>query len=237
MKKMTGSHNRSFFGQSIGMIIQSPSKETDFIFFQFLKKKGNGTWEKPSQQEGKMIKCSLEEMVMILQVLEGKKKSWSTVHKFKEEKTPISVNWEGEAKLWFNVGDYPKMLSLPQIEILRRLMGHILQEKIEFATTSNINKTKKIERGTKVSEKDNLEIEPEEILLPVIEEVDLGDKIVKISGYVKGETEKALLINVKNGIESWFPKSVIKSSFDLENHAEQSFLVDSWFLEKNKSKT
>ena len=229
---MADSHNHSFFGQSTGMIIQSPSKESDFIFFQFLKKKANGIWEKPTLQEGKKIKCGLEEIVVILQVLEGKKKSWSTVHTFKEEKTPISINWEGEAKIWFNVGDYPKMLSLPQIEILRRLMEHILQEKIEFATTGN-STSKKLDSGPSTSESVIPKKELLETQLPVIEEVDLGDGIAKISGFIKGETDKALRIDITNGDENWFPKSVIKSSFDIESHAEQSFLVDSWFLEKN----
>jgi hypothetical protein len=232
MKKMTNSHNYSFFGQSTGMFLQSPSKEEAFIFFQFIKKKQNNTWEKPSLREGKRIKCGLEGMVMILQVLESKKKAWSTVHVFKEEKTPISVKWEGETKLWFNVGDYPKMLSLSQIEILRRLMEHILQEKIEFATSGNSN-IKKLDSSTNTPESVAPKKEPLETQLPVIEEVDLGDGIAKISGFIKGETERALRIDITNGTESWFPKSVIKSSFDPEGKDEQSFLVDSWFLEKN----
>jgi hypothetical protein len=232
---MTDTHNRSFFGQSTGIIIQSPSKESDFIFFQFLKKKENGTWEKPSLREGKIIKCGLEEMVMILEVLEGKKKSWSTIHKFNEEKTPISVNWEGEAKVWFNVGEYPKMFSRPQIEVLRRLMEHILQEKIEFATTNAKNaNAKRLDGGINNPKNNTIKEEKAETELPLIEEVELGDGIAQITGHIKSETQKALLIEVKNGMESWFPKSVIKSSFDPDGKTEQSFLVDSWFLEKNK---
>jgi len=230
---MTDFHNRSFFGQSTGMFIHSPSKESDIIFLQFIKKKKDTTWEKPTLGEGKKIKCSLEEMVMILQVLEGKKKSWSTVHIFKEEKTPISVKWEGEAKVWFNVGEYPKMLSFSQIEILRRLMEHILQEKIEFATTGE-NYAKKSQSATTEIIKDTPKKESLETQPPVIEEVDLGDGIAKISGFIKGETDKALRIDITNGDESWFPKSVIKSQFDAEGKEEQSFQVVSWFLEKNR---
>ena len=73
---------------------------------------------------------------MILHVLKKDSKTWSTVHVFKEEKTPISIKWEGENKIWFNVGNYPKMLTIPQIEILVLLMEHILAEKIAFATSS-----------------------------------------------------------------------------------------------------
>ncbi|KKK89416.1 hypothetical protein LCGC14_2733330, partial [marine sediment metagenome] len=136
MIKMADKHNKSFFGQSTGMFLQSSLKTDPFIFLRFIKKKESGTWEKPSLGEGKTIKCGLEEIVMILKVLKRKLKSWSTVHIFKEEKTPISVKWEGENKVWFNVSDYPKMLTIAQIEILVLLMEHILAEKIEFATSS-----------------------------------------------------------------------------------------------------
>jgi hypothetical protein len=37
-----------------------------------IKKKNDGIWEKPSKGEDKKIKCSLEEMIMILQVLKRK---------------------------------------------------------------------------------------------------------------------------------------------------------------------
>lgn len=230
---MVDKHNQSFFGQSTGMFIQSSSKSEPFIFLQFIKKKENGTWEKLSLKEGKTIKYNLEEIVMLLRVLEGKLRSWSTVHVFKEEKTPISISWEGEAKLWFNVGDYPKMLNFAQIEILRRLIDHILQEKIEFATVSS-SKNSNHTIATSPIESTNPMKLPEEDNIIIAEEIDLGDGIIKITGSIKGETEKALLININNGTESWFPKSVIKSTFNAENSAEQSFSVDSWFLEKNK---
>ena len=164
------------------MIIQSPSKESNFIFFQFLKKKKEGTWEKTSLGEGKKIKCDLEEIIMILQVLKGKEKSWSTVHDFKGEKTSISVNRESDAKVWFNVGEYPKMLSFAQIEILRRLLEHILQEKIEHATVMKNRKPESVS-STVESNIPETENEPQEDQLIEIEEVDLGDKIVKITGY------------------------------------------------------
>jgi hypothetical protein len=230
---VTDSHNLSFFGQSTGMFIQSTSKEEAFIFLQFIKKKHDRVWEKTSLREGKRVKCNLEEMVMILEVLKKNSKTWTTVHQFKEEKTPISVNWEGETKLWFNVGEYPKMLTFAQIEILRRLMEHLLHEKIEFATTGG-SKSSKL--PVAIYEKNIIKPhpEPQGVELNVIEEIDLGDKIVKITGRIKGETPKALLIDVNNGEENWFPKSVIKSSVEFNSDAEQSFLVDSWFVEKNK---
>jgi len=233
---MVDKHNQSFFGQSTGMFIQSSSKNEPFIFLQFIKKKETDTWEKLSLKEGKTIKCNLEEIVMMLRVLEGKAKSWSTVHVFKEEKTSISVSWEGEAKLWFNVGDYPKMLKFAQIEILRRLIDHILQEKIEFATVSS-SKNSNHNIDTHSIDSANPLKPPHENNIVIAEEVDLGDKVEKIEGMIKGETDKALLINLENGVEKWFPKSIIKSTYTPENHIRQMFLVDSWFIEKNNIAT
>ena len=56
---MTDSHNHDFFGQSTGMFIQIHSKQEKFIFLQFIKKKQNNIWEKPSKGEGKRVKCGL----------------------------------------------------------------------------------------------------------------------------------------------------------------------------------
>jgi len=233
---MADKHNKSFFGQSTGMFLQSSSRTDPFIFFRFIKKKESGTWEKPSLGEGKTIKCSLEEIVMILKVLKRDLKSWSTVHVFKEEKTPISVKWEGENKIWFNVGEYPKMLAGSQIEILALLMGHILAEKIEFATSSG----KSNEATPKVNDqpvKANNDINKENPVndnLHIVEEVDLGADVKKIEGIIKGETEKALLLQMDNNNEHWIPKSTIKSSYNSVEGSKQSFIIDSWILEKNK---
>ena len=49
-----------FFGQFTGIFIQSSSKNEPLIFLQFIKKKGDGTWEKLSTREGKTVKFSLE---------------------------------------------------------------------------------------------------------------------------------------------------------------------------------
>jgi len=229
-------HNRSFFGQSAGMFLKSTSKTEDFIFLQFIKKKENGTWEKPSNREGKTIKCSLEEIIMMLGVLSGKSKSWSTVHSYKEEKTPISVKWEGEVKVWFNVGGYPKMLTTSQIEILRLLLEHILTEKIEFATNSG----KVSNTGAEVSAPTEVrkESQREKVIvnndIQVVEELELGDGVKKIQGIIKSETERALLLQMENNNEFWFPKSTIKSQYTSGMSSKQSFIIDSWIIEKNK---
>jgi hypothetical protein len=121
------------------LILQSSSKTDPFIFFQCIKRKPNGEWEKPSKGEGKNIKCSLEEIVMILQVLNRTEDSWATYHSYNDSKTQISFNWDpnDKKKVWVHIGEYSKMLDIAQIELLRLLLTHILKEKVEFATSSN----------------------------------------------------------------------------------------------------
>ena len=53
---MTDNHSHSFFGQAVGLTIQSSSKSDSFIFFKCIKKKPDSSWEKPSLGEGKTIK-------------------------------------------------------------------------------------------------------------------------------------------------------------------------------------
>lgn len=214
------------------MFIQTSSKSEPFIFLKFIKKKNSGTWEKMSNGEGKTIKCGLEEIVMILEVLKRKKKTWSTVHSFKEEKTPISINWEGESKVWFNVGDYPKMLSFTQIEILKLLLNHILEEKIIFSTVPDTNKS-----FSNSGSKDNTRIleqnKNNDDGLTIQEELNLGKNLERMEGSIIGETDKALRVTIENGNDIWIPKSTIKSQYNVETKSKQTLLIDSWFLEKN----
>lgn len=214
------------------MFIQTPSKSEPFIFLKFIKKKNNGTWEKMSNGEGKTIKCGLEEIVMMLEVLNKKKKTWSTVHSFKEEKTPISINWEGDSKVWFNVGDYPKMLSFTQIEILKLLLNHILEEKIIFSTVPDTNKSYP-NSGSKGNTGILEQNKNSDDGLTIQEELNLGKNLKKMEGSIVGETDKALRVTIENGEDIWIPKSIIKSQYDVETKSKQSFVVDSWFLEKN----
>ncbi len=258
---MTDNHSQSFFGQTTGMILNSPSKTDPFIFLRCIKKKQNGIWEKPSLGEGKAIRFSLEEIVMILQVLEGKTRSWSSYHKYKEINTQISVNWEANSqdKLWICIGNYKKMFSFSQVELLRLLLKHILEEKIEFATGSNKsqanfnnNNDNKINYNNHNNRSGN--VKPEELVIHeeietggdnvdmlFIEESkkrtsnsnDNGNKKRKLTGSIKAETAKALLIMLPSGRELWFPKTTISSQYNPEKEIEQIFLIDQWILEKN----
>jgi len=232
---MTDTHSQSFFGQSTGLTIQSTSKTESFIFLKCIKKKGDGTWEKPSQGEGKTIKCNLDEIVMILQVLKRKTKSWSSYHDFNNVKTQISFQWEEEKeeKVWINIGNYSKMLNFAQIEIFRLLLKHILKEKIEYGTSSRIsaikNKSKNVEMNKAINTATEIEANS-----------DISNKkeskiieTSQIEGNIEAETKNALLINFNDDTEIWVPKSIIRSQNNLNKDLTQTFLIDTWFLKKN----
>lgn len=130
---MTDYHNQSFFGQNSAFFVQSSSKYDDFIFIRCIKRKAGNVWEKPSQGEGKNIKLSLGEMIMIRKILTRERDSWSTYHRYNDDSTQISFNWQGEV-LWANIGEYGKKLQSPNIEILDLLLQHLITEKIEYGT-------------------------------------------------------------------------------------------------------
>jgi hypothetical protein len=255
--QMANKHNMSFFGQTTGIILQSAAKTEPWIFFRCIKKKPKGTWEKPSKGEGKVIKCSLEEIIMILSVLNKKMESWSAYHSFKDMNTQIQFKWDendGET-LWVHIGNYSKMLKYSQIELLRLLLTHILNEKIEFATstkeTQNENykeknsydEQKELLKGQKREDYKNLK---KRDLIKIIETVEPSQssphkrkdpnskktQFNKIVASIKRETPKALLLEVENGIEVWIPKSGIKKDYSEEKGISQSFNIENWILEK-----
>jgi len=235
MIKMVEKHSQSFFGQSTGLTLLSSSKSDPYIFLKCIKKKSDGSWEKPSLGEGKTIKCNLDEIVMILEVLKRKSDSWSTYHSFNEVKTQISFKWENEAKkkLLIYIGNYSKMLNFAQTEIFRLLLKHILKEKIEYATIVNINPRKAVVNGPKDNEQKNQNNDA--TALPVIKEsIEVNEnEVSQIKGVIEGETEKALLIQFNNDKEIWIPKSVIRSDYNSSNDISQNFMIDNWILKKN----
>ena len=246
---MTDTHNYSFFGQKTGMIVQSSSKSEPHIFIKLLKKNDNGAWEKLSNGEGKTIKFSLEELILIRQVLTKETKSWSGFHKFKGNATQISFNWKQDNEkntqeiLWIRIDDYSKMLNYAQTEILKLLLTHIIQEKIEFATTpefpqviNNHSVPKYNKRDLYIEEKietnDNYGNEQS---LPIKVQINSKTDTIAIFGIIKGESKKALLIAFENGVEFWVPKSVIHSPINQKKEIQQRFIIDKWILEKNKA--
>jgi hypothetical protein len=235
MVKMVDKHSQSFFGQSTGLTLLSSSKSDSFIFLKCIKKKPDGSWEKPSLGEGKTIKCNLDEIVMILEVLQRNNDSWSSYHNFNEVKTQISFKWENEAKkkLLIYIGNYSKMLNFAQTEIFRLLLKHILEEKIENATILNLTPRKAVVNDPKGNEKRNQNSEA--MTLPVIKEsIELNEnEISHIKGVIEGETEKALLIQFNKDKEIWIPKSVIRSNYNSSADISQNFMIDNWILKKN----
>jgi len=236
---MTDSHSQSFFGQTTGITINSPSKSENYIFIKCIKKKPDGTWEKPSLGEGKTIKVSLEEMVMILKILKGKMPNWTTYHKFNDTKTQISFKWENETKnsLWINIGEYPKMLGVPQVEIFKLLLKHLIKEKIEYSTVLNLSKIQATNERLGSTIKTSNEIHAEKIIIENNREKSVNNTAserINISGAINGETEKALLLNFETGQELWIPKSTIHSQFNNKKGENQSFLIDDWVLKRNK---
>ena len=232
---MVDKHSQSFFGQSTGLTLLSSSKSDSFIFFKCIKKKPDGSWEKPSLGEGKTIKCNLDEIVMILEVLQRNSDSWSSYHSFNDVKTQISFKWEDEVKkkLLIYIGSYSKMLNFSQTEIFRLLLKHILEEKIEFATISKMPSGKTVVSGPKNNEQRN----QNNVLpaLPVVKESieRIENEVSQINGVIEGETEKALLIQFNKDKEIWIPKSVIRSNYDSSNDISQNFIIDNWILKKN----
>ena len=237
---MANSHSHSFFGQNTGLIVNSSSREESFIFFRCIKRKPDGIWEKPTSGEGKVIKCTLDEIVMILQVLNRELLTWQSFHTYKDIKTPISFSWEDEkAKiLWINIANYSKMLNFAQAEILKLLIAHILKEKIKYSTSSNKhynnieNREKDVSQKTDFTKSDNID---NSLISPIINsKPKILKEVSNIDGIIKSETGKALLINFDAGKEIWIPKSTIRCQYVLDKNLTQKFLIDNWILNRNK---
>jgi hypothetical protein len=236
---MVNSHSHSFFGQNTGLIVNSSSREESFIFFRCIKRKPDGIWEKPTSGEGKVIKCTLDEIVMILQVLNRDLLTWQSFHTYKDIKTPISFSWEDEkAKiLWINIANYSKMLKFAQAEILKLLISHVLKEKIKYSTSSNkhLNNIKNRENDasqkTDFKKKDNID---NSLISPIINSKPKIKEVSNIDGIIKSETEKALLIDFDAGKEIWIPKSTIRCQYVSDKNLTQKFSIDNWILNRNK---
>ena len=243
-------HNKAFFGSKVGMFFDSSSWTNQFFFLRFIKKRSNGTWEKPSKGEGKSIKFSLEEMVYIFRVLRKEVLSWKTFHKFEENQTPISFEWDKTNKDNFHVngGDYHKMLNYAEMVVFKALLEHVFEEKIARSTVNSKNNgLKKTVGGESRIQKLELTVTEEiqgeqevksqitsKIPFPQVEKVNLDNETAELKGICEGKTEKALLILFESGKQIWIPKSTIRSEFDQESSATQDFTIDTWVLKKNE---
>ena len=232
---MTDTHSQSFFGEKVGIIVKSNRKEEPFIFLQCIKKKKDGTWEKPSLSEGIIVRLTIEEIIQIIDVFSNNA-SWSTIHKYKEKSTRITIKWDKDNQgFWISVEPYSRIIKFPQSEFLRRLLKHLMLEKIEFATSGEIPE----KPPAVILESSNEITQVEEIKeVAVSKEKPIVKKEQKdmalVSARVLKHTEKALLLVFENSLEAWVPLSAIHNEYN-ENESEnvQGFLIDTWLLKKN----
>ncbi len=226
---MSDSHSKSFFGQNTGIIVSSSSSSDPFMFIHCFKKKPNGVWEKPSYSEGKAVKFSLEEIVMILRVLNHKTQKWQCQHIFKDKETSVFFNWEDSNHdvLWINVGKYSKRLNLAQTEILRLLLTHFLDEKIVYSTLQK----KHIQKNKVQSDNLNIHLDGQTLPHNPNKSIKPPDDTSTLYGSIVGETEKAVLIGFKNK-EEWIPKSAISNQYLPKKNVKQNFLINNWILKK-----
>jgi len=166
--------------------------------------------------------------------------TWQSFHTYKDIKTPISFSWEDEkAKiLWINIANYSKMLKFAQAEILKLLISHILKEKIKYSTSSNKhlnnieNRVKDSSQKINFKKNDNID---NSLILPIINsKPNILKEVRDIDGFIKSETEKALLINFDAGKEIWIPKSTIRCQYVSDKNLTQKFSIDNWILNRNK---
>ena len=120
----------AFFGDTILSLSSNTVKES-FMFLSCIKKKADGSYEKPSQGEGKTVKINIGEMAKILLILKAKIKSWDATHEYKEQKTFISFKLEKKGKsLQIIIGDYTKVLSQDEIIVFKIILKQIFTEKL-----------------------------------------------------------------------------------------------------------
>jgi RNase P/RNase MRP subunit p29 len=204
---MVNTHNKTFFGINSALLVRSDSKKNPYIFLKGFEKKEDGAWEKPSAGEGKAIKLSLEEIISLLHILREEKNSWKTKHDFQERRTEIVFKWIPEEILNITMNNYSIKLKKSQVELLEMLLDHILQEKIIYATSLEVIAEREFSSETQ-------------------------EERIEIEGIVEGSTEKAVRINFGEGKEVWIPKSTIHSDFKLERGSKQTFIIDSWVLNR-----
>ena len=184
--------------------------------------------------EGKIVRLTIEEIIQVIDVFSNKT-SWNTVHKYKEKSTRIAINWDKDNQgYWINVGPYSRIIKFPQSEFLRRLLKHLMLEKIEFATSGEVQEkppTIILESSNEISRVEEIKEVAEQKEKPIVkkEQKDMA----MVSARVKKHTDKALLLVFENGLEAWVPRSTIHNECD-ENESEnvQHFLIDTWLLKK-----
>ncbi|MFW9940977.1 MAG: hypothetical protein ACFFFT_08045 [Candidatus Thorarchaeota archaeon] len=236
---MVDSHTKTFYGQKSSLTVSSPARTVPYIFLSCIHRKDDGTWENTSKGEGKTVKLSIEEIICILEVLNRKSAVWRGFHVFKDRKTEIYVGWEDESRqaLRIKIGDYEKKIISPNLNLLTLMFEHILNEKVEFATSGTFKSKDKEES---VDQEAEYSVFAEHITardgLHIVETTEYDTSIdrVDIKASIKVESPKALLIVLESGKEYWIPKSTVHNDYNVTSKDLQKFTVDKWIIEKNK---
>ncbi|MFX0029531.1 MAG: hypothetical protein ACFE8B_09995 [Candidatus Hermodarchaeota archaeon] len=236
---MADFHTKTFYGQKSSLIISSPTKMAPYIFLSCFNRKDDGTWENINKGEGKTVKLSIEEIICVLEVLHRRSANWRGFHVFKERKTEIHVGWEDDSHqvLRIKIGEYEKKIRFPNLNFLTLMLEHILDEKIEFATSGPFESK---EKGKKIDDETEYGVFSEHITardgLHIVETTEYGASIdtVELDAKIKVESPKALLITLESDDEIWIPKSTIHNEYDLKSRDSQKFIVDKWIIEKHK---
>lgn len=236
---MADFHTKTFYGQKSSLMVTSPARMVPYIFLSCINRKDDGTWEKTSKGEGKTVKLSIEEIICILEVLHRRSANWRGYHVFRERKTEIYVGWEDESRqvLRIKIGDYKKKIRFPNLNFLTLLLEHVLNEKIEFATSGTFESK---EKEDVVDGEAEYSVFAEHITardgLHIVETTEYGASIdrVDIKARIKVESPKALLITLESDEEFWIPKSTVHNEYDVRNKDLQKFTVDKWIIEKHK---
>ena len=208
---MPNIHLKRFHGQNVDLIVESKSKFDNFVYFHFT----NMILE---ESNNLVIKYSLEELAMILCILRKEIFIWKS---YRDENLEVTFVWEDKNALvlWIHAGNYSKALYVGQIEVLKLLIMHIVNEKVIYATSKNKLNTDKFSKVPKNRDK--------------YLEFALVETINRIEGKVINQTNKAVLIRFKDKMEAWIPKSTIHSRFSTKISSSQSFMIENWVLKKN----
>ena len=254
-------HNYSFFGQKVGMIFDSADWSECFVFLRFLKKKPEGIWEKPSLGEGKSIKINLLELIAILDTINQESGKWSTVHKYQNDTTSITMIKEKD-RFQIILPGYSKFFGNSEMILFQKLLAHVVEEKIINATGKSSDNNSNIEdsgyqRKNNVSSGNNkLSLEeqfqasgvdfPYEIADEIlaknyspdewISALEQNEEFYHVPGEIMAKREKALSFKILDNKQIWVPLSQIdpsnKSSTEDPN---QGLWIKKWFLNKKLS--
>jgi len=137
------------------------------------------------------------------------------------------------------------MLDYSQVQLFIALLNHLLREKVKFSTiTSSLERTdsqigqiRKIEKPQENSHNKRIPSKNQTTETKYIKNTKVTVKktfkkdVKQITGTIKFQTKKAILLELSSGEEKWVPKSVIQSLFKSWGKNEQTFYLDSWFFE------